>query len=106
MVDACPEVRPAAWLDRSGGRSPLLIVGAPQQLRELRAEVDRFVERQSVAYGMKYRLEQSVGSAFVIPAKTFVQLIDPKMRELEGMIEAFQTRGAHGLLLRQLRNKL
>jgi hypothetical protein len=43
---------------------------------------------------MEDGLEQAIGSRLVVPAKPIIQVVDPDMGELNGVVEAFEA-GAH-----------
>jgi hypothetical protein len=45
---------------------------------------------------MKNRLQQPVTSGSVAPTKPFIEIVDPDVGKLNGVIEAFQTGRAHG----------
>jgi hypothetical protein len=44
---------------------------------------------------MQDGFEQTVGSWLIVSAKPIIQFIDPHVRELKRMVEAFEARGTH-----------
>jgi hypothetical protein len=46
---------------------------------------------------MSPRERGEIRSGLVVPTQSIVQLIDPAVRELDGVVETFETDRAHGL---------
>jgi hypothetical protein len=47
---------------------------------------------------VQHRLEQTIGARFVAPAQSVVQLVDPAVCQLNGVVETFEADGAHTFL--------
>ena len=95
IVDARNEISFAAFLYRCRGRPPVLVINATQQFRQLRAKTRGLLDHQPVAQCLQHDLKQAVRTVFVFPSKSCIEVIDPNMCQLNGVVDAFRSNGAN-----------
>jgi hypothetical protein len=73
----------------------MLVIDAPQELRKLSAKARCFVNRKPIAQSLQHGPKQAKGTVFVLPPQPRVEIVNPFVGELDGVIDAFQTSGTH-----------
>ena len=95
-IDFGEEGLEVALLHGHDGRAPLLVVDAADQRRQLGAEIGGLVDGEVVAEGVQDGPEQAIGAGLVAPAEPVVDVVDPDMGLLDGLIDSPESAGAHG----------
>ena len=86
VVDARNEVSFAAFLHRRSGRPPVLVISATQELGKLCPKLRCLFDHDPVAHCLQYGSKEAVRTVFVVPSKSGIEVVDPNVCQLEGVM--------------------
>ena len=80
-----PRARPGSYFARHGMRLPAFKVESAYHQRQLRSQIDRLLQRQSIAQLMQHGSQDGIGRGFVGKFAGIAQFLEPHLHGLDGV---------------------